>query len=205
MTSGGREFLKWVALLLMTGDHVNKALLDGAAPCLSDAARVVFPIFAFVLAWNLEHADPDAWARALRRLAIAGLLVQPLHAAAFGFWIPVNILFTLAAGLFVAGTAPAWLRLLVLIVGAFFVDYQWSGVLFVVACVWVIRHADGWRAWACLGFAAIPLCLFNGNAWALLALPLLWWFGSLPAEMPRWRWTFLGYYAAHLAILALLV
>lgn len=205
MTSGGREFVKWVALLLMTGDHVNKVPLYGAAPWLEDAGRVVFPIFAFVLAWNLERGAPDARGRALRRLVIAGLLVQPLHALAFGFWVPATVLLTLAAGLFVAGPAPAWLRLLVLLVGAFFVDYQWPGVLFVAACVFVIRYADGWRAWALLAVAALPLCWFNGNAWALLALPLLWYFGTLREDVPRWRWTFLGYYAGHLALLALAV
>ena len=58
MTSGGRELLKWVALLLMTGDHINTILFHGSAPWLGHAGRVVFPIFAFVLAWNIE-AVPD--------------------------------------------------------------------------------------------------------------------------------------------------
>jgi hypothetical protein len=206
MTSGGREVLKWVALLLMTGDHVDKALLHGSAPWLGEAGRVVFPIFAFVLAWNLHHGSPGSRAASVRRLVIAGLLVQPLHALVFGFWIPATILFTLALGIFVADPEkPAWIRAAVFLVASFFVDYQWAGVLLVAACFYVIRHLDGWRAWAALALAVLPLCLFNGNAWALLALPLLWWFGTLPEEIPRHRWTFLGFYAAHLAVLAVMV
>lgn len=196
--------MKWIALLLMTGDHVNKVLLAGSHPWLTDAARVVFPVFAFVLAWNLERGRPDARGRALRRLVVAGVLVQPLHALAFGYWLPGNVLLTLAAGLFVAGPAPAALRLLVLLAGAALVDYQWAGVVFVAACVFVIRHVDGWRAWAALAAALLPLCWFNGNAWALLSLPLLWRFGTLREDVPRGRWTFLGYYAGHLALLGAL-
>lgn len=202
MTSGGREFVKWVALVLMTGDHVNKALLAGAAPWLSDAARLVFPVFAFVLAWGIERGRVGARGRALTRLVVAGVLVQPLHALAFGYWLPGNVLLTLAAGLFVGGRAhPVW-RVLVLAVGGLLVDYQWAGVLFVAASCWIIRHSDGWRSWALLALALLPLCWFNGNAWALLALPLLWAFGAMPGDVPRHRHTFLGYYGSHLAILA---
>lgn len=206
MTSAGREVLKWVALLLMTGDHVNKALLDGAAPWLGDAGRVVFPVFAFVLAWNLHNASPASRAASVRRLVIAGLLVQPLHAVVFGFWTPATVLLTLALGLFVAdGRHALWLRLLAFAAGSLFVDYQWAGVAFVAASVYVIRHLDGMNAWAALAVALVPLCLFNGNAWAILSLPLLWWLGAMPGTVPRWRWTFLAYYVAHLAVLALLI
>ena len=54
-----------------------------------------------------------------------------------------------------------------------------------------------------LALALLPLCAFNGNAWAFMALPLLYWFGAMPGDVPRHRHTFLGYYGAHLAILAM--
>lgn len=205
MTSGGRELLKWIALVLMTGDHINTALLEGGAPWLGQAGRVVFPIFAFVLAWNIEHASPASRGRALHRLVIAGLLVQPLHALVFGFWIPATILLTLAAGIFVADRERSpWMRLVVFLVGAFFVDYQWAGVFLVAACFYVIRHVNAPWCWLALALAMVPLCWFNGNAWALLALPLLWRYGAWPVEVPRHRWTFLGYYAAHLLVLGVI-
>lgn len=202
MTSGGREILKWVALLLMTGDHVNKVLLAGTMPALTDAARVVFPIFAFVLAWNMEHGRPGARGRALRRLFVAGMLVQPLHALAFGYWLPANVLLTLALGLFVGGIGRPAGRVAALVLLSPLVDYQWAGVLFVAACCWIIRHAERWRAWALLALALLPLCWFNGNAWSLLSLPLLWMFGTFSGQVPRHRWAFLSYYAIHLAVLA---
>jgi TraX protein. len=206
MTSGGRELLKWVALVLMTGDHVNKVFFAGQLPALTEAARVVFPIFAFVLAWNLEHAPAASRSRSLRRLLLAGVIVQPLHASAFGYWLPANVLLTLALGIAAADRAlPLPVRVLAVLVAPLFVDYQWSGVGFFLASALVIRHVHrpAW-AWLSLAAALVPLCVYNGNAWALLALPMLWWLGRLEVEVPRWRWTFLGYYAGHLAALAVI-
>lgn len=203
MTSGGRELLKWIALVLMTGDHIDKALLGGSAPWLSDAGRVVFPIFAFVLAWNLTTAGQGARDRAVSRLLLAGLLLWPLHAIAFGHWLPAPILWTLALGVMVADPRwPIWQRVLAFVVVSLFLDYQWAGVLLVASCFWIVRHAGQRNAWALLALALLPLCVFNGNGWALLALPLLWYFGIWPGVVPRHRWTFLGYYAGHLAVLA---
>ncbi|MCR6687083.1 TraX family protein [Pseudoxanthomonas sp.] len=193
--------LKWIALVLMTGDHVHKVLLHGAAPWLEDAGRIVFPIFAFVLGSNLWQASPGATDRALRRLVVAGVLIQPLHALVFGAWLPLNILLTLAAGVYVASTQSLWRAVLCLLVGSFFLDYQWAGVGFVLACA-MFQRWHGWRACLALACGMFGLCWFNGNAWALLALPLLWCFRSLRGDVPRGRWTFLGYYAAHLAVLA---
>ena len=203
MTSGGREALKWIALILMTGDHVNKVLLDGSQPWLTDLARVVFPIFATVLAWNVvRHPDPKAAHRSIVRTLLAALLVQPLHAAAFGYWLPLNILFTLGAGLLVATTRNPLVVLLAGCVAGAFVDYAWAGVLMVVASAVLARDPDDWLHRGLFVLALMVLCWFNGNPWALLALPILAAGAQLPASLPRWRWAFLGYYAAHLAVLA---
>lgn len=206
MTDSGREVLKWVALILMTGDHVNKALLGGTSPWLTDAARVVFPIFAVVLAYGLwAHPDPRAARRAMRRLLFAGLIVQPFHAIAFGYWLPLNVLFSLALGIYVCSTPSLSRALAAWCLGGLLVDYLWTGPALMLAAVIWFRSGGSWRARVFASAAALALCLFNGNAWALLALPLLALFGQSGAVVPRWRWTFLGYYGTHLAVLALLV
>lgn len=205
MTSGGREVLKWIALILMTGDHVNKLLLDGGQPWLTDLARVVFPIFAFVLAWNVvRHPDPLAAHRSIVRLLVAAVLVQPLHALAFGYWLPGNILFTLAAGLIVAGTRSPAVVVLVGLLGGAFVDYAWAGVLVVFAAAVLARDPSAWAGRSLFAAALVCLCWFNGNGWAFLALPMLAVAAQLPVSLPRWRWAFLGYYAVHLAVLAVI-
>jgi len=59
----------------------------------------------------------------------------------------------------------------------------------------------GWSAvavWGCMGL----LCLYNGNAWALLAIPSLR-LGHFDVAIPRLGRVFYGYYVAHLAALSL--
>ena len=80
LSDGTLEALKSLGLVLMTLDHVNKYLLHSEAVLLFDLGRVVMPIFAFVLAYNL--ARPDAFDRAdyprvMPRMAIAGVLATP--------------------------------------------------------------------------------------------------------------------------------
>ena len=53
--------------------------------------------------------------------------------------------------------------------------------------------------WACMGL----LCLYNGNGWALLALPVMA-LGELPARIPRSGRTFYAYYVGHLGLLVVL-
>ncbi len=46
------ELIKWVALILMIGDHINKYLLNDTIPILYNAGRVVMPLF-FALFWRI--------------------------------------------------------------------------------------------------------------------------------------------------------
>lgn len=203
LSSGSREALKWVGLLLMTGDHMNKALLAETAPWLTEAARVVFPIFAVVLASNLTRIE--AIPRAFKRLVVAGVLVQPFHALAFGYWLPVNVLLTFAVALGMmrlCGAGRLYWACLLFAVAGLFVDYQWSGVALTFTA-WLWLSGRRWALWPFLASLAC-LCWFNGNLWALGALPLLWWLGRLQLDVPRWRWVFLGYYVAHLVALVAL-
>lgn len=98
------------------------------------------------------------------------------------------------------------------------VDYAWPGVLLVAAWGWFRQHGRrmhfllgswDWRRshlyavlpiwlWLCMGL----LCVYNGNGWALLALPLMQ-LGELRLPVPRTRWAFYGYYVLHLSLLAL--
>lgn len=204
MTSFSREWLKWSALLLMTGDHVNKVLLAGAYPWLSEAARVVFPIFAVILVYNLHaHPDPQAIRRAMHRLLIVALIAQPFHAWAFGYWLPLNVLATLWLGLRIVH-APLHVGVLLFVFAGFFVDYQWSGLLVILGASHMLRHPRTWHGPALLGLGVTSLLFVNGNAWAVLALPLIWLLRHVDGTFPRSRWTFLGYYVGHLALLAIL-
>lgn len=203
LSSGGRELLKWLALLAMTGDHVAKVVYGGYLPVISELGRIAFPLFALVMACNLAQPGADL-RKSISRLAAWGVIAQPLHALAFGYWLPLNILLTFALAA-VAVHALASNRPLLLLLAAgmapMLVDYQCAGVGFVLLGWLAFRH----RAWWLLlvGWAAV--CWVNHNGWALLAIPVALAVARVQWRLPRWRWAFYGYYVGHLALLAVYV
>ncbi|MEG0184910.1 MAG: TraX family protein [Stenotrophomonas sp.] len=193
--SGARELLKWLALLTMTGDHVAKVVFGGYVPVVSELGRIAFPLFALVMACNLAQPGADL-RRSIGRLALWGV-----HALAFGYGLPLNILLTfLLAAVAVHALANNRPVLLLLAAGVLpmLVDYQWAGVGFVVLGWIAFRHRAGWLL--LFGFAAV--CWVNHNGWALLAIPLVLAVARVRWSVPRWRWAFYAYYVGHLAVLA---
>lgn len=225
MTSGGREALKWIAVVLMTGDHVARVFFGGYVPVVSELGRVAFPVFALVMAYNLAQPGADV-GKSIRRLLLWGVVAQPAHAFTFGYWIPLNVLlsFALAAAAVWCAQGRRW-ALLALCVGPapLLVDYQWAGIALVLASWhWFRSRRDLPQAGASINglyFETLPdwrdypfvmvlpwcmLCSYNGNGWAFLALPVFL-LADLTWKVPRTRWAFYGYYVGHLGLLAALV
>ncbi|WP_414540174.1 TraX family protein [Stenotrophomonas forensis] len=202
MTSSAREVLKWLAVVLMTCDHVAKVICGGYVPGLSEAGRVALPLFALVMAYNLAQPGADV-VKSIRRLGMWGVIAQPMHALAFGYWLPLNILltFALCASLVWLADQRRWVGLaLAAAILPMFVDYQWIGAGFVLLAWLAFRRRQYWLLVP--AFAAI--CWFNGNLWALAAIPLALGLSRLVWPVPRGRWAFYGYYVAHLACIGLL-
>ncbi|WP_440579863.1 TraX family protein [Stenotrophomonas muris] len=201
MTSSAREVLKWLAVVLMTCDHVAKIIYGGYVPGLSEAGRVAFPLFALVMAYNLAQPGADP-VKSVRRLGMWGLIAQPVHAFAFGYWLPLNILLTFAlcgAAIYAAGQRKLVVLAFAAAVLPAFVDYQWSGVGFVLLA-WLAFHRQ--QYWLLVpAFAAI--CWFNGNLWALASIPVALSLSRVAWPVLRGRWAFYGYYVGHLACLGL--
>lgn len=204
ITSAGREWLKWIALVLMTGDHVNKAWLDDAYPILGIVSRVVFPIFAIVLAYNMQQASPQSRRQAMKRLLIFAVVAQPLHMLAFGNPLTLNVLFTLLLGVFVLYSGTRWLSLVAVLTAGWFVDYGPLGVAVVVTAGMLFHGGPKPRLFLLLLVAVASLYWINGNHWGLLSIPIIYALHAVPGTFPRWRWTFLAYYVGHLALLAAL-
>lgn len=203
MTSGGRELLKWLAVVLMTGDHVARVFFGGYLPVVSELGRIAFPVFALVMAYNLGQPGADI-GKSVRRLALWAAIAQPGHALAFGHWIPLNVLasFALAATLVWAIRDGRWWAVAALAGPlALLVDYQWAGLAVVVAGYAVRRYGCTVGTVVGLLSAFGLLCLYNGNGWSLLALPVMV-LGYASVSVPRTRWAFYGYYVGHLAIFA---
>lgn len=207
------EALKWLALALMTIDHINSYLLDRQVGWMYAMGRIAMPLFAAVLAWNLARPgtlERGVYPRTVKRLLLFGLLAMPPFVAGGGtgseLWLPLNILFLLAAAtgyawLIERGTPMAKLGALGLFLfGGFLVEFHWAGLGLTIA-LWHYFRRPGWATASAVLFFWLSLFFINGNVWALLALPILlsarYW--SLP--VPRIRWAFYIYYPAHIAVL----
>lgn len=213
-STGALEALKWVALLAMVADHVNRFWLHGSVLPLQVIGRLAFPLFAFVLGCNLARREPPEVARLVGRLLIAGLLAQPFFMLLTRSAWHLNVLFTFAvAAVLVAGWSRAHSRRervalgVVALAGGIFVEFNWYGLALVVAAHQACRRQTRGAALALLAaLLALTLWLVPASgpvAWAGL--------GACPAVLLVRRWTrarrrrpgvFYVFYPLHLALLA---
>jgi len=226
ISDGSLEGLKWLALVLMTLDHINKYLLHGQVGWMFAAGRVVMPIFSFVLAYNLARPERRAtvvsgdgmadgqvgqstvYAGAARRtawrLALFGLCATPISWALMGPW-PLNVLFMLAIAAGVIALLQRGARKTAWALGlfsGFWVEFWWPAIGATVAAWHFCR--TGSRRSAMVWLACLwSLTLINGNLWALAAVPLIAMASRLSMSMPRAKWWFYAYYPAHLLVLLL--
>lgn len=212
LSSGTVELLKWIGLVLMTIDHVNKYLFNETNAIAFAAGRLTMPIFGFVLAYNL--ARPGALAqglyrRAALRLAAFGLLATPAFLALGGLLAgvyPLNIMFTLLIAVAVCYQVDRGNRVAAaaaFLVGGAAVEFWWPAVGFCMA-VWLYARRPSWGSLAFGVASCAALWAVNGNLWALASLPLLAAATRLHVAVPRLRWVFYAYYPAHLAALWLI-
>ncbi|WP_265645679.1 TraX family protein [Verminephrobacter aporrectodeae] len=211
VADGTCEGLKWLALALMTGDHVNKYLFNATLPVLFEAGRLALPIFVFVLACNLARPGdvPGRYRRSMLRLGVFGALAtlpfMALGGLCAGFW-PLNVMFmllvlTATACLLERTGALPWVGAgAVFVLGGSLVEYCWPAVVLGLA-VWSYAKRPTWTAAALALLACAALRVFNGNLWAMAALPLLALATRVDLRLPRLRWAFYAYYPLHLAAL----
>ena len=209
LSNGSLELLKWLAILLMTGDHVSTFLFNGQLEIINNMGRAAMPIFAFVFAYNLNrpHAHP-AHKRTASRLLVFGLLATPFYVMLTDSsnWLPLNILFTLLAGMICIITFQAKryieLAFLFLFIGLI-VEYYWFGLALIILSFHFLKCKTTLSSF--LLFSSLAFLFFiNGNHYALIALPVVIIFGNLKVSFPRFKWVFYIYYPVHLAVLLLI-
>ena len=211
LSDGSVEMLKWIAAVLMVGDHINKYLLHESVPALFDVGRLAMPLFAIVLGYNLARPSEGLYARVAVRLAIAGGLASAPFIALGGLgwgWWPLNImatflLATLICWLLDSGGAPRIAAAAALfVVGGSSVEFWWPGVAVCVAA-WSYARKPSWHALICAVLAVFALRFINGNDWALPSFVVLLAATRVPGSMrlQRGRLFFYAFYPLHLALL----
>ncbi|MCK9709887.1 TraX family protein [Pseudomonas syringae] len=209
---GTVEAIKWLALILMIGDHINKYLLNDTVTWLYDAGRVAMPLFVFVLAYNLARpgtVERGAYKRTAMRLAIFGALATPVFIALGGLvngWWPLNIMLTLfvltvVLRLLATATLPGYLAAaVVFFLGGSTVEFWWPAICLGVA-IWSYTKQPSLPALLLSLVACAALAFINGNHWALASLPIMLAAPLIDLRIKRIRWFFYGFYPAHLALI----
>jgi TraX protein len=209
ISNGSLEALKWVGLLLMSGDHVNKYLLDEGSPALYALGRMVMPLFGFVLMANLVRPgalQTGVHRRVMKRLAIFGLLATPAFVHLIGWW-PLNILGTLLLATLIAwllergSKASRFAAGAAFLIGGAMVEFWWPALLCCLGAWAFLRRPDRIRLifWI-MGTAS--LVAINGSFAAVAALLLIWGVRKIEIPLPRNRWLFYAFYPAHLTLIA---
>ena len=161
--------LKLIALAFMFIDHAGKMCFPTMME-LRILGRIAFPLYCWCLVVGAQHTR--SFPRYLGRLALIGLLSQPLYMVALNHPVTkINIFLTLLVALlglwglrerkFLSHIwAPALALVLALLLN---VDYGWKGVLLVLL-LWAVRDS---RA----GIAAVMVafCLFWGASSATVS------------------------------------
>jgi len=211
ISNGSLEALKWVGLLLMTGDHVNKYLLHDSNPALYALGRMVMPLFGFVLMFNLTRPGAlrsGMHLRVMKRLAIFALLATPAFIHLVGWW-PLNILATLLLATLIVwlleqdGRAAHCTAVIAFLVGGAVVEFWWPALLCCLGSWTFLRRPSGLRMllWAS---ATASLAAINGNFAAMAALLLIWGARQVDIPLAHSRWVFYAFYPLHLSLIALM-
>lgn len=212
IANGTLEAIKWVALVLMTLDHVNKYLFAHQLPFFYELGRIAMPLFVFVLAYNL--ARPNAllngahW-RVSKRLAIYGVVASlpymALGTVVSGWW-PLNIMFLLLAATAIFGLVEHGGRLQGVLAVAVFaiagslVEYWWPALALAICC-WLYCKRPSLGRLSAMTLCLIALSLVNQNLWACAALPIIVAAPKVDLQIIRCRQLFYAYYPLHLSAL----
>ncbi len=208
---------KLLALVLMLTDHIHYVFFSRQLGGVYWLSRLVFPIFALIVAQNLEyhHADPR---RYMTRLLLYGMVAQPFYVVCFHA-AQLNVMLTLASSIGVYTAMQtlkarevfwAWRWGLALLVAASmaFLEFGWAGVLVVPVFAALMRRGAwwDWLAALVLAFGIVNL----GAPWVMPLVALGLWglasrFGRGDERRPAtWlKHAFYGFYPVHLAIIAI--
>ncbi len=214
IASGTIEAVKWLALLSMTIDHINRFFFNVRIYPAYCAGRLAMPLFAFILAYNF--ARPEALtnglhSKVLLRLFLFGLLATPGYMAMrhLSQPYPLNIMFMLGVAVAIfyylekESEAERLIAFFVFLIGGFFVEYDWVGIFF---CFAAWSYCKKPSSLALIGWliAYLLLDFINNNHWALLSIPIIYLATKVDLKIPRIPYLFYIYYPLHLSILYLL-
>jgi len=214
ISDGTIESLKWLALISMTCSHVNYVLFNSKLlPFLTEIGCIAFPLFGFVLAYNLARPNSlknGLHVRAMKRMFLFGLLTIPLYVSALPThvkgWLPLNIMFTLmlATGIIWLLEDDGYFSLLlasiVFIFAGAFVSGHWFCIGYCLAAWYFCKKPSMVSLFVWIASTVSLGFVFPGN-WGLLAIPTIFMATKFNFKLPRLRLAFYAYYPTHFVVL----
>ena len=211
------NFIKLVAILSMTADHVGSAFFP-EYPVFRWIGRIAFPLFCYCLTVGMLYTHDIK--KYLLRLGAFALISQPFWILAFNaddFWgnlWNLNIFFTLLVSLLSTWgfqTRRWWLFVLGLVLlNVVNFDYAMTGLILMM--IFYLCRNRPWLGAALYTLSYLPALwggsledplalVVGGHAvgfeiFALLALPLLYFRTNF--HPPISKWFFYAFYPAHL-------
>lgn len=173
----GLDFIKICAAVFMVIDHIDHILFDYTVFEMYLIGRGTFPLFCFAAACAILRATPDQARGQCLKLLFLAVLVEPVSILTRGPLVadmPVNVIFTLAAGTALCLVLPSLPRLarhgvfalgLASVLLENTVEFGLMGVMLVPALFMVLRGDKTALPWVFLFLATINA----GNLWAGLA------------------------------------
>ncbi|MGL4611276.1 MAG: TraX family protein [Trueperaceae bacterium] len=211
LTTSQQELLKWLAFALMTLDHANKMLWP-FQNSLFVLGRLAFPLFVFLLAYNLEVRKIPLQ-KYLVPLAITALVSQPILVSNLEYsWSVWNIMATLLLGVTFEPVCT-WLRsknlagflaIPVWFVLGLFVEYGPSGVFLLPVMRWLLRRPSFVSGSSLLLIGLAVNQVSPASFTPLLLVPVIYGVSTLELKLARVRKVGYWFYPGHLLVLGLL-
>lgn len=189
MKTPGIELLKWLGVFAMLYDHA--ALFAGVSlPFAHHVGSFAFPAFVYAMVGAMHDKPVGKFAQVARRMFMWGLLAQ-IAVCFVRDPLPLNVLFTLGAGLGLSAllseelSPPVFLSMAAFAVLGAFSEFSIPGLAFIVAAHAHVRgHSFVWPV-----AASIFLAVFNefslGASFAAVACGFLLQFGPELKRIPR--------------------
>lgn len=196
--------LKYIAVLCMLLDHINKILFNNEYYILTLIGRLAYPLFIYLSVYAYIFYTSSKFLYIDRILNFA-LISQPFYMYAFNTWdvIPLNILFSICFGLTVifCYEHKRYFYMIVPIFFSLFSDYSVLSIMLFLATYFFIKNRSNNLAICAYIVSLMALNLFEYMYFIPLFLLLLVLSEKLSFKTSMNKYFFYLFYPLHFLIL----
>ena len=209
------EALKWLAFFFMAIDHLYRFTPLTQLEFMLPLGRLAMPLFAFTFGYSLTNftfKNAQSVRMLLFRLLITALISSIPYiylqssSNAFGIW-PLNIIFTFFLAVLIL-YINTWKKIYsifiaaaLFITGGMVVEFFWAGLLLTISSYYFAKRPN-WKNILLIVFSLTLLIDLNGNFYALLFLPIVYFAPYLNVKCRRVKHIFYLLYPLHLFLLS---